>query len=153
QTLSSTVTGSGQITQNENDALSACGDGVSGDDANMCLDIEQNQGIGHSVATGPNNATFTQTSSQSAIANTPAGSVAQTQSSICPNPAGACLVPGGLVGTVNQDSTGKSTASATQLETQCEDAATASLSACHMGTGDADFDGGYPLTQNQYGPV
>jgi hypothetical protein len=158
QSLSSTVTGSGSITQNEDAAFSACGDGVSGDYANLCLDIEQNQGIGHGVASRPNNATFTQTSTQTAVANTPAGPVTQTQSSICANGPSDCVVPGGLVGTVNQDSTGISTANATQLETQCEDAATSALSACHTvppappGT-DADFNGSYTLTQNQYGPV
>jgi hypothetical protein len=156
QTLMSKATGSGSITQNEDAAFSACGDGVPGDYANMCLDIEQNQGTGRGVASGANNATFTQTSTQSAIANTPAGPVSQTQSSICannPNAPADCLVPGGLVGTVNQDSTGVSTASATQNETQCEDAATSSLIMCHTAPGDNDFDGSYQLTQNQFGPV
>jgi hypothetical protein len=152
QTLRSTANGSGSITQNENDALIACGDGVSGDYANMCLDIEQNQGSGNGVAGGSNYATFTQTNSLTAIANTPAGPVTQTQSSICPDPPGDCVMPGGLVGTVNQDSTGVSTASATQTETQCEDAANSGLTMCHTAPGNADFDGTYQLTQNQYGP-
>jgi hypothetical protein len=152
QTLRSTANGSGSITQNENDALIACGDGVAGDYANMCLDIEQNQGSGKGVASGTNNATFTQTNSLTAIANTPAGPVTQTQSSICPDPPGGCVMPGGLVGTVNQDSTGVSTASATQTETQCEDAANSGLTVCHTAPGNADFNGTYQLTQNQYGP-
>jgi hypothetical protein len=147
QTLTSTVTGTGSITQLENDAISACGDGVAGDNSNMCLDIEQNQGSGNGAATGPNNATFTQTNSLSAIANTPAGPVTQTQSS-----ADTPGFNGGLVGTINQYSTGQSTASATQNETQCEDAAVSGLTACHTAPGDADFDGTYQLTQNQYGP-
>jgi hypothetical protein len=148
QSLNSTVTGTGSITQNENDALTACGDGVAGDYANMCLDIEQNQGSGKGVAGGTNNATFTQTNSLTAIANTPAGPVSQTQSSICPL---GCLMPGGLVGTVNQDSTGVSTASATQTETQCEDAAKTGLASCD--TADADAaDAPSSLTQIQYGP-
>jgi hypothetical protein len=148
QTLRSTANGSGSITQNENDALTACGDGVSGDYANMCLDIEQNQGSGKGVAGGTNNATFTQTNSLTAIANTPAGPVSQTQSSICPL---GCLMPGGLVGTVNQDSTGVSTASATQTETQCEDAAKSGLTSCHTADPDAD-EAPSSLTQIQYGP-
>jgi hypothetical protein len=141
QTLTSTANGSGSITQNENDAQTSCPDGVSGDNANMCLDIEQNQGAGKGVATGTNNATFHQTNSLTAIANTSAGPVSQTQSSLT----------GGLVGTVNQDSTGISTANATQTETQCEDAATLTLS-CTTGLGSKDFTGTYSLTQNQYGP-
>jgi hypothetical protein len=151
QSLSSTVTGSGSITQNENDALIACGDGVSGDYANMCLDIEQNQGSGKGVAGGTNNATFRQTNLLTAIANTPVGPVSQTQSSICPNPPGNCVMPGGLVGTVNQDSTGVSTASATQTETQCEDAAKTGLTSCDTADPDAG-EAPSSLTQKQYGP-
>jgi hypothetical protein len=151
QTLRSTANGSGSITQNENDALIACGDGVSGDYANMCLDIEQNQGSGKGVAGGSNNATFTQTNSLSAIANTTGTSVSQTQSSICPDPPGDCVMPGGLVGTVNQDSTGVSTASATQTETQCEDAAVSGLTTCETNDPDAS-EAPSSLTQTQYGP-
>jgi hypothetical protein len=167
QTLNSIANGTGPITQNENDQFSACGDGVAGDYANLCLDIEQNQGIGKGVATGPNNATFTQASMQTAVANTSAGPscmslatgvcVSQTQSSTCsnsPNAPADCLVPGGLVGTVNQDSTGISTANPTQTENQCEDATTTSgNTVCRHDSGDADFSGPYSLTQNQYGPV
>jgi hypothetical protein len=158
QTLNSIANGSGSITQNEDAAFSGCGDLVPGDYANLCLDIEQNQGsVGLNHASGPNNATFTQTSSQKAIANTTTntGSVTQTQSSICsdPNAPADCQEPGGLVGTVNQYSTGVSTANAAQTETQCEDAATSGLTDCHTAPGDADFNGAYQLTQNQYGPV
>ncbi len=118
------------------------------------LDIEQNQGSGFHHATGPNNATFTQTSTQTAIANTPAGPVSQTQSTpLCSSGPANCVFPGGLVGTTNQDSTGVSTANATQVETQCEDAATSGLTTCHTGSGDHDFNGSYQLTQKQYGPV
>jgi hypothetical protein len=160
QTLTSTATGSGQIKQNENDAISACGDGVAGDNSNMCLDIEQNRSLGFKCttspslscpATGANSAVFDQESSLSAVANTPAGSVTQTQSS--PDTSG---FNGGLVGTINQDSTGVSTASATQDETQCEDAAPSVLApapgGCISGLGSGDFNGAYQLTQNQYGP-
>jgi hypothetical protein len=63
------------------------------------------------------------------------------------------VFPGGLVGTVNQDSTGVSTANATQIEKQCEDAARSGLIVCHTAPGDADFNGAYQLTQKQYGPV
>jgi hypothetical protein len=158
QTLNSIANGSGPITQSEDAAFSGCGDLVPGDYANLCLDIEQNRGsVGLNHASGPNNATFTQTSSQKAIANTSTntGSVTQTQSSTCsdPNAPADCQEPGGLVGTVNQYSTGVSTANATQTETQCEDAATSGLTECHTAPGDGDFNGAYQLTQNQYGPV
>jgi hypothetical protein len=155
QTLNSIANGSGSITQNEDDQFIACGDGVTGDYGNLCLDIEQNQASGNGVASGPNNANFTQTSAQQAVANTPAGPVTQTQSSTCtnnPNAPANCVMPGGLVGTLNQDSSGMSTASVTQNETQCEDAATSGLTTCTTGPADHDFNGSYSLTQNQYGP-
>jgi hypothetical protein len=160
QTLTSTATGSGQITQNENDQISACGDGVAGDNSNMCLDIEQNRSLGFKCttspslscpATGANSAIFDQESLLTAVANTPAGSVTQTQSS-----ADTPGFNGGLVGTINQDSMGVSTASPTQNETQCEDAAPSGLApapgGCISGLGSGDFNGAYSLTQNQYGP-
>jgi hypothetical protein len=159
QILNSVANGSGSITQNEDAAFSACGDGVAGDYANLCLKIDQNQHSGNGVASGPNNATFVQSSNQQAIANTPAGPVSQTQSTPdCTDPSapGDCVAPAGLVGTVNQYSTGVSTADATQTEKQCEDAATSVLGACTTvppAATDADFPGGYHLTQNQYGPV
>jgi hypothetical protein len=142
QTLTSTANGSGSITQNENAASSLCGDGVATDFANMCLDIEQNQGSGNLVATGPNNATFTQTNLLSGVANTSVGPVNQTQSS----------ASGGLVGTVNQYSAGKSTAVATQSETQCEDA----HPPVHTTPGTCDTVAdppSYTVTQKQFGPV
>jgi hypothetical protein len=146
QTLNSTATGTGMITQNENAASNG---------PNVSLDIEQNQHAGFGVATGTNSAIFNQTSDLEAVANTPAGPVSQTQSSPDTD-----LPFSGLVGTVNQDSRGVSTASATQQETQCEDAATSGLTACKKepvncnstSCEDADFDGTYSLTQKQYGP-
>jgi hypothetical protein len=156
QTLTSTATGSSSITQNEDNVYSACGDGRTGEYANLCLDVEQNQGIAHgSTTSGKNAATFTQTSSQTAIANTAAGPVTQTQSTPLCGSTGApanCIFPGGLVGTINQDSSVSSSANASQVETQCEDAAKSGLSQCHTGSGDQDFNGSYALTQNQYGP-
>ena len=156
QKLQSFATSRGPITQNENDAFSACGDGVAGDYANMCLDIEQNQGIDKGVASGLNTANFDQESTQTAVANT-SGTVIQTQSSICannPNAPADCMVPGGLVGTVNQDSRGKSTADATQNETQCEDAKSGLPNLTSCDSNDGDFaEGPSSLTQNQYGPV
>jgi hypothetical protein len=133
QTLTSTATASGSITQNENAASNG---------ANVTLDIEQNQGSGHGVATGTNNATFAQTNSLQAIANSPAGPISQTQSS----------VNGGLLGTVNQDSTGVSTATATQTETQCEDAEKSGLTSCEKADPDAS-QAPPSLTQIQHGPV
>ncbi len=145
QKLTSTATSRGLITQNENDAQTLCPDGVSGDYFNMCLDIEQNQStLFKGSATGTNNATFVQTNTLSAIANSPVG-VNQTQSSHTQTG------DGGLVGTINQDSRGVSTASATQTETQCEDAATAGLTLCDTADADA-VEAPSSLTQTQYGP-
>jgi hypothetical protein len=142
QTLTSIANGSGAITQNENDANIACPDGrATPDYFNLCLDIEQNQGSGHGVASGSNKATFVQTNSLTAVANTSVGPVTQTQSS----------ATGGLVGTVNQDSSGLSTTSATQQETQCEDAAKSGLTGCDVSDPDA-FEAPSGLTQTQYGP-
>src|SRR5439155_10535097 len=76
QTLTSSVTGAGPITQNENAPTNG---------ANIALDIEQNQGIAD-PASGANNAVFTETSNLGAVASTLAsGSVNQTQGS---NPGG-----------------------------------------------------------------
>jgi hypothetical protein len=150
QTLTSIATGSGLINQNENDTLSPCGDGVTGDYANMCLDIEQNQHP-KGVGSGTNYAIFTQANTLTAVASTPAGPVTQTQSSVCPDPPGDCVMPGGLVGTVNQDSSVQSIANATQTETQCEDAATSGLGSCD--TNDPDWsEAPASLTQTQHGP-
>jgi hypothetical protein len=52
---------------------------------------------------------------------------------------------------VNQDSSGPSTANATQNETQCEDAATSGLMDCSPTPDSPNISGG--LTQKQYGPV
>jgi hypothetical protein len=130
QTLTSTVTGSASITQNENAADSG---------PNVALDIKQNQSAGYfGSATGLNKAAFSQTNTLTAIASTPAGSVSQTQSS----------ASGGISAEVNQFSHGLSTASATQTETQCEHAQTSGSPTCATG-------GSQPssLTQVQFGPV
>ena len=127
-----------------------------------CLDVEQNQASGFKCTTVPtlscpssgiNNAAFTQTSSQTAIANATAGPVSQTQSTPVCGTAHApanCVFPGGLVGTLNQDSSGMSTAAPIQHETQCEDAATHPLTSCNPSD---PPPAGISLTQNQYGPV
>lgn len=167
QVLSSIVTTKGPITQNQDAAYSPCGDGVAGDYANLCLDVEQNQGADFKCTTDPvlscpssgfNTATFTQTSTQTAIANTTAGPVSQTQSTpLCSDPSAPanCVFPGGLVGTLNQDSSHKSTAKPTQVETQCQDAATPSSPGYPLATCKKDdpVPTGLTLTQNQYGPV
>lgn len=133
QTLTSTATGSGAVTQNENAANNG---------ANLTIDIEQNQGSAHGVGAGANTANFAQMNTLKAIANSPAGPVAQTQSS----------ANGGLLGTINQDSTGVSTAVATQTETQCEDAAQTGLTTCDSADPDAS-EAPASLTQTQFGPV
>jgi hypothetical protein len=134
QTLSSTVSATGKVTQNQNAADNG---------PNLTLDIKQNQGsgfIGNSSVVGKNNASFTQTSSQTAIANSPAGAN-QTQTS----------PSGGILAAVNQYSKGLSTANAVQQETQCEDAQPSGLTTCDQN--DPDAPSGYPLTQVQYGPA
>jgi hypothetical protein len=148
QVLTSTANGTASITQNENSQQIACGDGVAGDYANLCLDIEQNMAAGSS-ASGLNNANFTQSSDLEAVANTPAGPVSQTQGNATTN-------VGGLVGTINQYSSEVSTATATQNEIECEDAAqsglgSASSGGCHTNDGDA-AEAPASLTQKQYGP-
>ncbi|HEX7143837.1 MAG TPA: hypothetical protein VF225_00890 [Gaiellaceae bacterium] len=132
QTLSSTATGSSSITQNENDADSG---------PNVSLDIKQNQSAGYfgdAATTGLNKAAFSQTNVLTAIANTPGPSVSQTQSS----------PSGGISANVNQFSHGKSTANATQSETQCAHAQTSGSPTCTAGSPPS-----YSLTQTQYGPV
>jgi hypothetical protein len=134
QTLSSTATGTGSITQNENAANNG---------ANMTLDIKQNQNAGTGPF-GPNAATFNQTNSLTAIANGPGTAsqpVSQTQSS----------VNGGILAAVNQSGPGVSTASATQTETQCADAATSGLTSCS--TTEHANPGLASLAQTQFGPV
>jgi hypothetical protein len=135
QTLTSGATGSGSITQNENNADSnpaSCLD--SG--PNVCLDIAQNS------TSGANTSAFTQTNTLTAIASTtPTGPVSQTQSS--PN--------GGLLATVNQFSHGVSTSVATQTETQCEHAQTSGVvNTANCVTTAPQVN---PLSQVQYGPL
>ena len=132
QTLTSTATGSGSITQRQNAANKG---------PNMVLDIKQNQKPGFfGSASGPNSAAFNQTNTLTAVAVTPAGPVSQTQSS----------VDGGILANVNQDSTGVNTANATQTETQCEEANGAGGPLTCNTTADPP---GYSLTQTQFGPV
>ena len=134
QALTSVANGSGRIAQNENK--------VNGG-ANLTIDIEQNQRTGFlGNASGANSAIFNQTNTLRAIANSPAGPITQTQSS----------VNGGLLGTINQDSSGVSTAAATQTETECEDGSKSGLTSCDTSDGDA---GQAPssLTQVQFGPL
>jgi hypothetical protein len=134
QTLTSTANGSGPITQNQNAVSSG---------PNITLDVKQNQSSGFfGSAIGANVANFTQTNTLQAIANTTVGPVIQTQST----------TTGGLLAAVNQDSRGVSTASATQVETQCEDAHASStpINTCHTDTADPP---GYSLTQTQIGPM
>jgi hypothetical protein len=149
--LTSTVTSKGSITQNQDTATTGS--------ANVVVDIEQNQDINgfsgfFGNASGQNNATFEQSTNQVAIANTPNGTVTQTQGANVPDPPFS-----GLVGTINQDSSAKSTASATQTETQCEDAVNMTVPAPPSGTppqcpvvGDTGVPPGVTLTQTQYGP-
>jgi hypothetical protein len=133
QSVASRATGTAKITQNQNAANS---------DANVSLDIEQNQGSGFGVASGPNTAKFNQTSTLTAVAHTPTGGVSQTQSS----------PTGGILATINQDSTGVNTAIANQAEYQCEDAFkdSATTPTCSE---TPDSPGFASLTQTQYGPI
>ena len=133
QALTSVATSTGAVTQNEN-ARSA--------GPNLIIDIAQNQGDGLGVAGGPNSATFVQTNTLVAIANSTNGPIRQTQSS----------AGGGLLATINQDSTGISTANATQTETECEDAAKSGLTQCDTADLDAS-EAPASLTQTQFGPV
>jgi len=132
QVLNAIDVARGSVTQNENAVNSG---------PNMTIDVEQNQSAGFlGSAYGPNSANFNQTNSLTAVATTPNGPVSQTQSS----------VNGGLLGTINQDSRDLSTATATQTETQCEDAHSNASVKCDRTTPDPPA---YSLTQTQYGPV
>jgi hypothetical protein len=133
QTLTSRDTAPGAVTQSQNAANSG---------ANVTIDIEENQGVAYGVASGTNDANFVQNSTLTAIANSSNGPISQTQSSL----------NGGLLGTVNQDSSGGSTANTAQHEIQCEDAATAGLTSCDEIDPDAS-DAPSSLTQIQFGPV
>lgn len=131
QTLSSDLTVPKSVTQKQNAASKG---------ANMTIDIEQNQSAGFlGVADGHNSANFNQYGSQTALANSPAGPVTQTQSSLT----------GAVLGTLNQDSRDPSTASTTQTETQCVKAAKSGLTTCHASA----VPGPFSVTQRQAGVV
>jgi hypothetical protein len=155
QTLTSTVNATASITQNQNAATNYTDPITHLRAANVVLDIEQNQASGFKgSASGLNNAVFTQTTNQVAIANTPNGKVIQQQNADVPNPPYS-----GMVGTINQDSSAKSTAVVNQTETQCEDAVNQPLPPPQPGqppTCPVDNDLGVPagvdLTQTQWGP-
>jgi hypothetical protein len=134
QTLSSTAAGPGSVTQRQN---------AGNNGANVTIDVEQNQAAGFKgVSSGANSAIFDQTNALSAVADSPNGPIGQTQSS----------VNGGILGTINQDSSDVSTAGATQTETQCEDAAKSGLTTCDTEDPDAS-EAPASLTQTQIGPV
>jgi hypothetical protein len=138
QTLNSRVTGTGAVTQNEN---------ASSGGPNVSLDIKQNQSPGFfGLWSGPNTAKFNQTNSLTAAASTPVGFVHQTQSS----------ATGGILATINQDSTGVNTANANQTETQCEDAYKSSattLPTCSLTESDSPGFSSGLLIQTQSGPI
>jgi len=145
ETLTSTVTGKGSITQKQDTATTGS--------ANVVVDIEQNQDVNgfqgfFGAASGLNNAAFEQSSNQQAIANTPKGPVVQTQGANVPNPPYS-----GLVGTLNQDSSNISTASAKQTEIQCEDAVALAVTPATCDVDHTDTVPSYSITQTQYGPL
>jgi len=136
QSITSKASGSAAITQKQNAAAGG---------PNMLLDIEQNQSSGFlGTATGQNTSAFSQTSTLTAVATTPAGSVTQTQSSLA----------GGLQATVNQFSQDNNapgpanTSTAIQDEVQCEHAQASGPQTC-----DTPNPPTYSFTQTQYGPV
>ena len=133
QTLTATNKSPVKVTQKQN---------ATSKGANVTIDIAQNQGVAYGVATGVNVASFVQNSTLTAIANSPTGPISQTQSSL----------DGGLLGTINQDSSGGSTATTVQNEIECEDAATAGLTSCDTADPDA-AEAPSSLTQIQFGPV
>jgi hypothetical protein len=105
QTLTSKATGSGSIVQSEN---------ASSNEANLSLDIKQNQTTGFKgVASGANTASFSQTNTLTAVAATSGDPVTQVQGS---------APDGGLLASVKQFSHDASTIDANQTETQCEHA-------------------------------
>jgi hypothetical protein len=147
QNQTSIVTATGDITQNMNPTPNGPTDG------NASIDIEQNQ-LPRGVGTGTNSAVFDQKTNQQAVANTKAGkTVTQLQNSTQGD--GTTASPfSGIVGTINQDSTGQSTATVTQDEIQCEDAANTSASAALTGCSTtSDAVTGITLNQTQNGPV
>jgi hypothetical protein len=138
QKLTSTAGGPGASSVSQNEDAASNG-------ANLSLDIEQNQGSGFGSQTSlTNNATFTQSSDLEAVAFTTSGAtVNQTQSTSV----------GGIVGTVNQDSHGMSTADAQQTETQCEDADVTSVQPGACSSSAANDQVPTTLNQTQVGPV
>lgn len=133
ETMTATDSSHSTVTQKQNAANKG---------ANVAIDIAQNQGVANGVATGTNDANFLQNSTLTAIANSLNGPISQTQGS----------VNGGLLGTINQDSSGGSTANTEQNEIQCEDAATAGLTSCDVADPDAS-EAPASLTQIQFGPI
>jgi hypothetical protein len=146
QTLSSTITATGPITQNE-DTKTTNPSGVA--TANVVTRIDQNQGASFfGSASGLNTAAFNQTSDQSAVANsTKKAAVTQQQDADVP-----AQPFSGIVGTINQDSSALSTADVTQTETQCEDAVSSSTTPTTCDKVNQDPPAGVPLSQTQYGP-
>ena len=140
QTLTWIVNATANVTQNQNTATTGS--------ANVVVRVNQNQGT--PAAAVVNTSNFTQTMNQQAIANTTNGkTVTQTQGANVPNPPFS-----GGVGTINQHSSSPSTAIATQIETQCEDAVDTSLTPAQSScdTNDPDAPTGINLMQTQYGP-
>jgi hypothetical protein len=120
--------------------------------ANLCIDIEQNQGLGNATGSGSNGAAFWQENDLTALANTAAGgSIDQTEGA-------AALGVGGLWGNVNQQSTGTSTFTSNQNEVQCEDALS-QAQPLPVPTPTAPCDtrqdppAGVHVSQAQYGPA
>jgi hypothetical protein len=167
QTLTSSVNATGTITQNEdrNDDPTAqnpspsvsdtttipCApnQGDTSDTANLCIDVEQNQGAGKGHSSGANAAVFWQENYLSSVAHTVSGkSINQIQGAQKDG-------LGGLLGTVNQDSSGPSNFVSTQNETQCEDALPTTVPIPNNTPCSTAVDGFPPLVnviQNQYGP-
>jgi hypothetical protein len=169
--LTSIVNSKGSITQNQDTLPSTTSCVPAGDPsfvgcANVVTNIEQNQNLAggfKGFASGLNNASFTQSINQVAVANTPSGTVTQQQNALVSGPPFS-----GAVGTINQDSTNTSTAVVEQDETQCQDAVnvwpqTIPAPTAPTGFGSAvcpnNPDAGVPpgvagrLTQTQYGPL
>jgi hypothetical protein len=119
QTLSSNLTVPRSVTQKQNTATTG---------ANMTIDIEQNQSAGFvGSARGHNSANFNQYNSLTAVANSPAGPVKQTQGALS----------GGLLGTVNQDSRDPSTVVTTQTGIECVNGAKSGVTTCSTVAGPA----------------
>jgi hypothetical protein len=146
QNQTSIVTATGDITQNMNPTPNGTTNG------NASLDIEQNQAP-RGIGTGTNSAVFSQKTNQQAVANTKnLKTVTQLQNSTQGD--GLATPFSGIVGTINQDSKGQSTATVTQDEIQCEDAANTSNSAALTGCSTtSDAVPGITLSQTQNGPV